>query len=119
MLRLNLGERFFQMASYLLFANPKGKPIMTVSNLKTALELSWHCAYYILPKSDYRQGEDIAPELAPMPSPETQAICCTNCGIPQGDSPMTLNLGLAGNTWLCEACMVELEQEPQLDFDED
>lgn len=107
------------MADYLLFADPKGKPILTVTSLKIALDLSWNYGYYLLPKSDYRTEADIVPELAPKPSPETQVICCTNCGIPQTDAPMTLNLGLAGNTWLCEPCIVELEQEPELSFEDD
>lgn len=106
------------MANYLIFANPKGKPIMTVGSLQRALDLSWNCGYYLLPQSDYRVGIAAEPELASKPQPEAHSICCANCGTPEGDVPMTLNLGLSGNTWLCQPCMIELEQ-PQPDYDED
>lgn len=95
------------MANYLLFENPKAEPIMTVHSLNTALVLSWNCGYYILPQSDYRVGKELTPEPAPAIH---QSIHCSNCHAAQGDKPMTANFGLHETTWLCDACMTELEQ---------
>lgn len=89
---------------YFLFADIRGKPLMKVEGLNSALALAWNCDYAIVHEADYQEK---APEKAPV---MTESLHCSGCRTAATEVPLTAHYGLSKTAWLCPQCEAENEE---------